>query len=241
LIKARDINVSLARKSVLRAVSFDLSEGDFLAILGPNGGGKSTLIRVLLGLQEYEGDLTIAAGMDNVGYVPQIKTLDRSFPARAEELVATALKRRWPWSIDADCRSIVRNALKQVGVDHLASEQIRNLSGGELQRVYLARAIISRPSLLILDEPSAGVDVVGAANLLDHIEAYRKESGATVIMVTHDWEVALHHATHVMILKAEQISFGPSRDAMNEQAIRKAFGHVGHSHDVFAGGHDHAH
>jgi len=239
MIKATDIRVSLSKKSVLSGITFDLTDGDFLAILGPNGGGKSTLIRVLLGLQSYTGELKIQSDNREIGYVPQIKTLDRSFPARAEELVATALKRRWPWSMDGSCRSIVREALEQVGVDHLADQQIRNLSGGELQRVYLARAIISSPSLLILDEPASGVDVVGAAGLLDCIEAYRKESGATVIMVTHDWEVAFHHATHVLILKTEQVSFGEAHDAMSESAIRKAFGHVGHSHDVFAGGHSH--
>ncbi len=240
MIEVGNLSVTLANRAILRKISFALSDGEFLAILGPNGGGKSTLIRAILGLQDYEGAIIYTGGENTIGYVPQIKTLDRSFPARAEELVATALNKRWPWSIDAHCKEVVSDALRQVGADHLMHQQIRNLSGGELQRVYLARAIISKPSLLVLDEPASGVDVVGASDMLEFVEEYRNKYNAAVIMVTHDWEIAFHHASHVLILKTDQISFGKASEAMSEAAIRTAFGHVGHSHDVFGGGHVHA-
>ena len=131
-------------------------------------------------------------------------------------------------------------ALSQVGADHLMGQAIRNLSGGELQRVYLARALISKPAYLFLDEPAAGVDVAGAADMLECVERFRHALDATVIMVTHDWDVALHHASHALVLNQEIISYGLTKDAMNETAIRTAFGHEGHAHGVFGGGHHHA-
>lgn len=285
MITVSHLCVQAAHRSILRDISFSVPEGAFLAIIGPNGGGKSTLVRALLGLQPYTGMITYAStgttevtepgdttgaadttGLANTtglatsegptntqniartegptgastGYVPQIKTLDRTFPALTEELVATALKRRWPWRIDNTCRSIVAEALTQVGADHLMGQAIRNLSGGELQRVYLARALISKPAYLFLDEPAAGVDVAGAADMLECVERFRHTLGATVVMVTHDWDVALHHASHALVLNQEIISYGLTKDAMNETALRTAFGHEGHAHGVFGGGHDHA-
>jgi len=119
------------------------------------------------------------------------------------------------------------------------NEQIRNLSGGELQRVYLARATISKPRFLVLDEPSAGVDLAGAADMLECVEQFRKEQDATVVMVTHDWDVAAHHASHALVLKSRILSFGTAHEAVTEEAVRLAFGHVGHAHGVLGGGHHH--
>jgi len=237
MITASHVCVEAAQRSILRDVSFHLPSGAFLAVIGPNGGGKSTLVRALLGLQPHTGTITFEPAGAPTGYVPQIKTLDRSFPALTEELVATALKRRWPWRVDRDCERVVADALTHVRADHLMGQQIRNLSGGELQRVYLARALISNPTYLFLDEPAAGVDVAGAEDMLECVERFRSVSGATVVMVTHDWDVAVHHASHAMVLSQEVISFGATNEAINEAAIRKAFGHVGHAHGVFGGGH----
>lgn len=239
MIQVNHLTVQSAHRVILDDIGFTLPTGAFLAVIGPNGGGKSTLIRALLGLQRYRGLVAFAPSRPTIGYVPQIKTLDRSFPALTEELVATALKKRWPWTIDDTCRGIVQEALETVGAEHLMGQPIRNLSGGELQRVYLARAMISTPPFLFLDEPAAGVDVAGAADMLECVELFRSRHEATVVMVTHDWDVAVHHASHAMVLNREVISFGSAEDAVNEEAIRTAFGHVGHAHGVFGGGHHH--
>ncbi|MDA1029344.1 MAG: metal ABC transporter ATP-binding protein [Bacteroidetes bacterium] len=237
MISICNLSVQIGDRVILQNVDFKLPTNGFMAVIGPNGGGKSTLIRCILNLQSYDGTVEIDPGhAAQIGYVPQIKTLDRTFPARANELVATALKKKWPWSMDSACKQVVESALEMVGAAHLRNQQIRNLSGGELQRVYLARAVIGNPKLLILDEPSAGVDQVGASDLLEIVELYRKRTGATVIMITHDWEVAFHHATHVLVLKTHQVAFGEASEALTESAIREAFGHVGHSHAVLSGG-----
>lgn len=239
MIKVEHLSVVASGRVILQEVGFVLPKGAFLAVIGPNGGGKSTLIRTLLGLQAHEGTVVIEPRDASIGYVPQIKTLDRSFPALTEELVATALKRRWPWRVDAECEDIVSGALQSVGAAHLMGQPIRSLSGGELQRVYLARAMISTPPILVLDEPSAGVDVAGAADMLECVERFRSEHDATVVMVTHDWDVAYHHASHALVLNREMISYGTAQEAINEEVVRQAFGHEGHAHGVFGGGHTH--
>jgi zinc transport system ATP-binding protein len=109
------------------------------------------------------------------------------------------------------------------------------LSGGQLQRVYLARALVRRPRLLLLDEPATGVDRLGEVDLYRHLEAYQEETGATILMITHDWEAA-HHASHVLVLNRRVIGFGPPERALSEECLRQAFGHLGHEHALFLGG-----
>lgn len=232
--------VVMGDKTVLKNISFELRSGDFMAIVGPNGGGKSTLLRAILGLTNPSaGDIRLDAGNSPrghcIGYVPQIKSLDRTFPAFALELVITSLRGRWPAWISDDERSVAMTALAKVGADHLAKQSIGTLSGGELQRVYLAKAFIQKPDLLLLDEPETGIDASGTTDLHDLLDEFRKNTGGIVIMVTHDWDVAYHHATHVLLLNTDQISFGKPANALNNKAIRAAFGHIGHEHAMLAG------
>jgi len=239
MLHVEHISVSLGGRSILEDVSFEAHAGEFIAILGPNGGGKSTLIRALLGLVPlHAGRVSITPSSTFIGYVPQVKTLDRSFPATAADLVVTGRRARWPWRVSVGDRDIVRRALERVGAGHLEHSSLSRLSGGELQRVYLARALACRPPLILLDEPEAGVDRVGAADLFDILESYRHEHGATIVMVTHDWDVAFHHASGVVLLNRSVVASGSPVEALTEEAIKEAFGHVGHAHGVL-GGHHH--
>jgi zinc transport system ATP-binding protein len=106
------------------------------------------------------------------------------------------------------------------------------LSGGELQRVYLARSLVREPRLLVLDEPVAGIDAVGEQDMQRVLEVYRHRTRATVLMVTHDWETAYHHATHVLVLSRRQIAFGPPAAALTDEVLRRAFGHIDHPHGM---------
>ncbi len=223
----------------LADVGFDLPEGSFLAILGPNGSGKSTLLKVLLGLVaptagtvQIFGEPPAQVPPDWFGYVPQVKTLDRTFPALARELVGNGLRRGWPAWLDRAQRHRADAALEEVGAAHLAGRPLGRLSGGELQRVYLARGLVRRPRLVLLDEPASGIDVVGEADMYRLLDRYHRDTRATVLMVTHDWEAAYHHATHVLILSGHQIAFGKPEDALNDRALRRAFGHVDHDHTM---------
>ncbi len=209
-------------------------------MVGPNGSGKSTLVRTLLGLlQPSDGRVRVLGkpprqvNPDLIGYVPQIKTLDRTFPALAVELVLAGLRHRWPWRLSTADRERAMEGLSLVGASHLADRPLAQLSGGELQRVYLARCLIRRPSLLVLDEPATGVDPRGAADLYELLERHQQEHDGTVAMVTHDWEAARYHASHVLVLNCTQIAFGHPPEIMTDERLSAAFGHAGHPHSGF--------
>ena len=240
-LEIQDLSVRFGEFWALEGVSLSVPEGAFVAIVGPNGAGKSTLLKAVLGLIPFLGEVRAfglpLAQADPMwfGYVPQIKTFDRSFPALALELVLTGLRRRWPFRISPAEREEARKVLKRVGAEDLAERPLGRLSGGQLQRVYLARALIRRPRILLLDEPATGVDRVGEADLYHYLEDYQKASGAAVLMITHDWEAA-HHATHVLVLNRKVVGFGPPEKALTEACLRQAFGHVGHAHGLFLEG-----
>lgn len=220
-----------------------MPEGAFVAVVGPNGAGKSTLFKVLLGLLPFQGEVRVFGRRPKevdpglLGYVPQIKTFDRSFPALSLELVVSEIRRAWPFRVTRKERARALEALEEVGALELAERPLGRLSGGQLQRVFLARALVKRPRLLLLDEPATGIDPLGEQDLYRLLEAYQARSGATVLMITHDWEAAFHHATHVLVLNRDVIGFGPPERALSEECLRRAFGHLGHAHAIrMAGG-----
>ncbi len=242
MIDVQRLTVQLGGRTALQDITFHAERGNYVAVLGPNGGGKSTLLKAILGLiSPISGSISISSdatntGRSTIGYVPQIKSLDRSFPALAVELVVTSIKGRWPGRISIEERRTATAALEKVGAGHLANREISTLSGGELQRIYLARAIIREPRLLLLDEPESGIDISGTQDLYTLLEAFHREANACIIMVTHDWDVALHHATHVLLINGRQNAFGSPSEALTEEAVRNTFGHVGHKHETLVGG-----
>ena len=235
------VTVRFGEAEVLQDVSFDLAPGEFLAIVGPNGAGKSTLIKVALGLiAPQKGHAALfgeAAGAypERVGYVPQLKTFDRSFPATALELVVSGLRRRWPARVTRDERRLACEALEQVGAGALAGRALPRLSGGELQRVFLARALSRRPALVLLDEPATGVDFLAEHDLYDLLERYQREMGATVAMITHDLSAARYHASRVLVLNRRVHGFGEPETVLCERCLREAYGHLGHHHALVLG------
>ena len=246
-IQADTLTIRLGAYTALEQVSFTLPVGSALAIVGPNGAGKSTLIRAMLGLVPLSGGSLTLFGEPperqpalSIGYVPQAKSFDRTFPALTCELVASGLRRSWPGRLARSEHGRVEESLALVGAGQLSHKPLRHLSGGELQRVYLARALIRRPRLLLLDEPATGIDAVGEDDMYTYIERYQREAGATVCMVTHDWLVARHHATCVLLLNRRVVVFGPSVDALSDANLSQAFSHAGHMHLHASSGGGHA-
>ncbi len=238
-VELLDVSVRYGAYTALEGISLKIPEGAFVAIIGPNGAGKSTLLKLILGLLRPSRGKVVVFGRPALkvpaawlGYVPQFKTLDRSFPALAIELVASGLRRRWPFRLGAGERKAALSALRRVRGEDLAYRRLSRLSGGELQRVYLARAFVRSPRMLLLDEPATGMDVLGEADMYRMLEQYQRERGATVLMITHDWEAARHHATHVLVLNRRIIGFGPPERALTDECLRRAFGHVGHPHEL---------
>jgi len=238
VIKVEGLTIKLGDNTVLNNISFSAVPDNFIAIVGPNGGGKTTLFKALLGLiQPASGTIEILSQDPRkllpsiIGYVPQIKTLDRTFPAITIELVATGILGEWAPYINKKVRIEVEAALDKVGALHLAHRQLNKLSGGELQRVYLARSIIRKPAVLLLDEPATGIDFSGEKDLNNLIDEYRHETGAVIMMITHDWDSAFHHADRILIINREQIVFDKPEKAFCEEYLRRAFGHIGHKHE----------
>ncbi|MEN6626142.1 MAG: metal ABC transporter ATP-binding protein [Candidatus Sumerlaeia bacterium] len=236
-VQIESVSVRFGDWLALDGIDFALPAGAFMTIVGPNGAGKTTLLRCILGLTEptsgrarvfEKPPLDCPAGW--IGYVPQVKTLDRSFPAKAVELVATGMLGRWPARLSRAEREAAMEALEHVGMAALADRTIAKLSGGELQRVYLARALARRPRLITLDEPAAGLDVAGEADMYDVLEKYQARTGATIVMITHDWDASHHHSSHVLVMVRHQVAFGPPEEALKEDILGQAFGHGGHRH-----------
>jgi zinc transport system ATP-binding protein len=236
-IRVDNLTVRYTAEPILSDISLTIPEQAFVAIVGPNGGGKSTLLRVLLGmLRPTSGRVQLfekspeCIPCEDIGYVPQLKTLDRTFPAIAIELVVSGLRRRWPIWISSGERQTAMAALKQVGAAHLAEQSVATLSGGELQRVYLARILVRQPKLIVLDEPATGIDARGEHDLYHLLEADHTRRGTTILMVTHDWAAAQHHASHVLLLQRRLVAFGPSQEVLTDEHLNDAFGHLHHHH-----------
>jgi zinc transport system ATP-binding protein len=234
---AQSVSLNLKSVSVLEGIDFEVPEASFFCVTGPNGAGKTLFTRLLLGdLRCSQGQIKLwelppqDIPSDWIGFVPQVKGFDRRFPALAEEFVATGIYGFWPWRMKPSDRKLILQQMEQLHAGHLWNRSLSTLSGGELQRLYLARAFMRPRKLLILDEPTTGIDSFGEADLYALLENYRQRTHCCILMITHDLDVARHHATHVMVINRKQLAFGSARDALSPKILERAFGHSQHHH-----------
>lgn len=237
-VDINNLTVKFGSHTALERITVEIAPGRLVAIVGPNGSGKTTLLKTLLGLVKIDsGEISVfgkplkEASPSWFGYVPQIKTLDRSFPAIPLELVASGIRMGWSAFLGSSEKKLILQALEQVGAKHIATKPLNTLSGGELQRVYLARSIVRKPKLLLLDEPATGIDMVCEKSINTILQEYTHENGATIIMVTHNWATAHHHAELVLLLNRRQVSYGPPELSLSEENLKIAFTHVGMHHE----------
>lgn len=242
IIQAEKISVFHGRHKALDKLSFTVPEGAFVSVIGPNGAGKSTLFSAILGLTSVDegrllvfGEPACKAPKENIGYVQQLKTFDRSFPARTLDLVVSGLINRWPWRINPAQKEQALAALEKVDMLKHEKSALASLSGGELQRVYLARTFVSSPKLVLLDEPETGIDAVGESNLYKLLERYQEETGATILLITHDWNAVCHLCSSTILLNQKLIACGAPEQSLTDQNLRQAFGHVDHDHPMLFG------
>jgi ABC-type Mn2+/Zn2+ transport system ATPase subunit len=211
LIAAHGLALGYGGEAVVRDVSFAVRAGEYWCWIGPNGCGKSTLLRGLLGLlPPLAGALDVAPRLSDharIGYVPQRGELNGALPTTVRELVALGLVRsRVPRSERAEA---VRAALAQVGVSDLAERSFWSLSGGQRQRALLARALVRRPELLLLDEPTEGLDVATQQALLATLDHLHRSARIALVVVTHRHEIARDHADHVARFADGRVVAGP--------------------------------
>ena len=239
ILSAKNLSTGYANQLFLENINLQIPESSYVAVVGPNGSGKTTFLKTILGLKKnYTGELLINNEKPEnvpsswIGYVPQIKTIDRSFPALPIELVASGIKKNWVGIISKAEKEAAMEILTEVGADSYAYKSLEKLSGGQLQRVFLARSLVRKPKILLLDEPATGIDLVCEISINSLINQYNKKHNVTVIMVTHDWSAAYHHTNYVLLLNKKQVYFGDSKSAFTDENLQNTFSHSGHHHDI---------
>lgn len=222
------VSVRRGGLSILETVSAVVPRGSCTVIVGPNGAGKTTLLLALLGEVPYRGSIRMeAAGPDGprIGYVPQRIALDRGMPLTVTEFLALGQQLRPLWlGVRREVRRKARELLDLVRAGHLADRRLGALSGGETQRVLLALALQRDPELLVLDEPSAGVDFEGEHLFCDLLEELRARRGFTQLMVSHDLGMVAHHATRVICLKQRVVAEGRPAEVFTPEVLNALFG-----------------
>lgn len=223
LIEIKDLCYTLFGKDTLHEINLTVSPGDFIAIIGPNGGGKTTLLKLILGLITPSRGSVKVNGLNpqthacNIGYVPQHIDNNLSFPATALDVVLMGIDRkdqsRFRFSEKKENIEIARNGLEKLKMGNLADRKIRSLSGGERQRVLIARALASQPELLILDEPTASIDTKGQTEFYELLQVLNKE--LTIVMVSHDLMIVSSYVKSVVCLN-KSMHYHQSFDSSSE-------------------------
>lgn len=224
LLQATAINLILGGNTLLKNVNFTLESGEILTIIGPNGAGKTTLLRVALGLQRPTSGTLYHRSQLTIGYMPQRLQLDPTFPLSVKRFLSFARK----GCNDANLKS----ALLETGAGHVLNAAMQHLSGGELQRVLLSRALLRQPDLLVLDEPVQGVDVHGQVELYQLIGKIRDERNCGVLMVSHDLHLVMAATDRVLCLNQHVCCSGTPAMVSSDPEYLKMYGHLAlYQHD----------
>jgi zinc transport system ATP-binding protein len=233
LITATDVEVRFGGHAVLTGASVTVRAGEIVTLIGPNGAGKTSLVRALLGLvKPTKGSVSRKKGL-RIGYMPQRLSIDPSLPLTVERFLQLGAASR---HADFDA------ALAEAGAGHVMHSPMQGISGGELQRVMLARALLREPDLLVLDEPVQGVDVTGQAELYRLIQGIRQHRGVGVLMVSHDLHVVMAKTDHVVCLNRHVCCAGHPEAVSRHPEFVALFGpDIASTLAVYTHAHDHAH
>ena len=234
LITCQNVSFAYEGNTAVIGLDFQVGSGDYLCVVGENGSGKSTLIKGLLRLKGPQtGSILMGDGLraDEIGYLPQQTAAQKDFPASAYEVVLSgrlSARGLLPFYSHAD-KMMAEENIQLLGIEALRNRCYRELSGGQQQRVLLARALCATKKLLLLDEPVAGLDPLVTQELYRLIEHINRETGLTVIMVSHDIQSAVKYASHILHLKTAQVFFGKTEDYLQSEVGTRFMG--GERHD----------
>lgn len=233
LITVKNLSVAYGANTVLRNVDFNLEPGEIVTIVGPNGSGKTSLLRAIIGATKpATGEVTLRPGL-KIGYVPQRLHIDPTLPITVERFMRLAGD-----VSKTDCQG----ALETAGVPDLLKRQMSQLSGGQFQRVMLARALINRPDVLLLDEATQGLDQPGSAAFYRQIEAVRHETGCAVLMISHELHVVMSASDRVICLNGHVCCEGAPETVASAPEYRALFGSgTGGALALYRHDHDHNH
>lgn len=232
LLSTRGLTVTRGGRTLIEAVDMAVHPGEIVTLIGPNGAGKTTLVRTVLGLMRGgRGQVQRRPGL-RIGYMPQKLHIDASLPLDVQRFL----------TLGGAHSDSVRAALARTGADHLLRQPLAGLSGGETQRVLLARALLTRPELLVLDEPVQGVDVTGQAALYGLIGTLRDELGCGVLLVSHDLHLVMANTDTVICLNQHVCCHGHPAQVKLDPAFLELFGHRAEAQvALYTHHHDHQH
>lgn len=234
VVRLRAARLAFGGRVLWDGLDLDVEPGEFLAVLGPNGSGKTSLLRVLLGAQELTGGTAriggaaVRHGSPRLGYVPQQKSLDPQLPLRGRDLVGLGLDgHRWGFTASPAARrarrTAVDRALAAVGATRYADQPVGRLSGGEQQRLRVAQALVGDPSVLLCDEPLLSLDLAHQRAVAELIDARRREHGTTVLFVTHEINPILRYVDRVLYLVGGRFRIGPPEAVMTSQTLSELY------------------
>jgi ABC-type Mn2+/Zn2+ transport system ATPase subunit len=232
-ISLQQISCAYRDNVVLRNVSMEIPAGQFVGVVGPSGAGKTTLLRAILGLVPRVQGTVLVGGSPvkngrppaSVGYVPQVETVDWNFPVTVDNVVLMGKVSRmgpWPWPSKADRREVAAT-LERLGIGHLGGRQIRDLSGGQQQRTFLARALIGRPQILVLDEPTASVDLKTRDDIMIFLAELNRQEGVTIVITTHDLNTVAAQLPAVACVNGGLIAYGNPATVLTSPILSRTF------------------
>ena len=236
-LEVKDLTIIYPGSShpAIESVSFTIEKGKIAAVIGPNGSGKTTLIKAILGLIDYQGEILvfgqpIAKMYQKIGYVPQRYSFDQTFPITVAEFISLVLLDK------NNIEKKVKNVLESVKAGDLYNRKLSRLSGGQLQRTLLARALVKNPDLLILDEPEAGIDVGGEQTFYDLVENLVENENITALIASHELDIVYTYAQEVICLNKKLLCMGPPRQVLNQETFEELYGRslkfYGHAHHI---------
>ena len=232
LIKLKDVGLKRNDKWLVKDVSLVVEKGKIITLIGPNGSGKSTTAKIALGLHKnIEGEVQKLT--DKIGYVPQKISIDWTLPLRVKDFMLLT---------DDLNDKLIDEALTLTGVDHLKNKNLGNLSGGEFQRVLLARAISKKPELLVLDEPVQGVDFTGEIALYELIKKISENLNCGILLISHDLHTVMSATDHVVCLNGHVCCSGSPLDVAKNKEYKALFGEqASQTLSIYEHKHDHVH
>lgn len=230
LVQLEQVSLTLGKRQILKEVNLTLRPGKIVSIIGPNGAGKTSLLKVMLGLiQPTSGKVTLSRDL-RIGYMPQRLHIDPIFPLTVRRFLQLG-----------QTQLPLQSILEEVGVVHVMDSPLQAISGGELQRVLLARALLRQPQLLVLDEPAQGVDLIGQSELYDLIARIRDLHDCAILLVSHDLNVVMAQTDIVVCLNQHVCCSGNPEKVSRDPAFTALFGNVVQNLALYTHHHDHHH
>jgi zinc/manganese transport system ATP-binding protein/zinc transport system ATP-binding protein len=231
LVELSNVSTRYGATAALQDVSLKIWPGQFLAIVGPNGGGKTTLLRTILGTVPVQQGKVLLRGKDpqrtlleRIGYVPQLETIDWNFPITVEEVISMGFfgKNRWFRGIRDDDRRKLQSVMARLNLIGLGDRHIRELSGGQQQAVFLGRALLGDPELILLDEPAAGLDIRSRDDVIHFLHEINHQ-GVAIVITAHDLNWVAAHLPWVVCLNRRLIAEGRPQEVLNASVLKETY------------------